>query len=45
MTTTRPDTRPPHITALLRHFGDLRDGTHGEGGDTVSRPGKERHFE
>ncbi|HET9382793.1 MAG TPA: hypothetical protein VFP69_18455 [Streptomyces sp.] len=35
----------PHIEALTRHFADLRDGTHGEGGDTVSRLGKERHFQ
>ncbi len=33
-----------HIEALERHFGDLRDGTHGHHGDTVSRAGKERHF-
>ncbi|MFI1563815.1 hypothetical protein ACH4ZX_12280 [Streptomyces sp. NPDC020490] len=45
MTTTPPETVPQHIAALLRHFGDLRDGTHGESGDTVSRRGKERHFE
>ncbi|MGK5449020.1 hypothetical protein [Streptomyces radiopugnans] len=34
----------PHIEALKRHFADLRDGTHGTDGDTVSRAGKERHF-
>ncbi|MBK3643357.1 hypothetical protein ACIGDI_28240 [Streptomyces sp. NPDC085900] len=45
MTTTRPEAGLPHLAALLRHFADLRDGTHGEGGDTVSRQGKERHFE
>ncbi|MFZ4273393.1 hypothetical protein ACOZFM_11815 [Streptomyces arboris] len=33
-----------HIDALKRHFGDLRDDTHGDHGDTVSRAGKERHF-
>ena len=33
--------RPGYIGALLRHFGDLRDGTHG-GAD--SRPDKERLF-
>ncbi|MFD7137624.1 hypothetical protein [Streptomyces sp. NPDC059894] len=31
----------PHLEALGRHFGDLRDGTHG---DAVSRQGKERLF-
>jgi hypothetical protein len=30
-----------HTAALLRHFADLRDGTHG---DAVSRQGKERLF-
>jgi hypothetical protein len=30
-----------HTTALLRHFADLRDGTHG---DAVSRQDKERLF-
>lgn len=34
----------PHIDALRRHFADLRDGTHGTEGDTVSRQGKEAHF-
>lgn len=29
---------------MARHFADLHDGSHGKGGDTVSRPGKERHF-
>ncbi len=33
--------RPGYLGALLRHFGDLRDGTHG-GAD--SRPDKERLF-
>ncbi|MFG3206556.1 hypothetical protein [Streptomyces sp. NPDC048192] len=28
-----------------RPYADLRDGTHGEGGDTVTRQSKERHFE
>jgi hypothetical protein len=32
----------PHVEALLRHFGDLRDGTHGE--SAVSRQAKERLF-
>ncbi|KND41943.1 MULTISPECIES: hypothetical protein [Streptomyces] len=45
MTTETPEaTGLPHIDALARHFADLRDGTHGEDGDTVSRLGKERHF-
>ncbi|MCG3042510.1 hypothetical protein ACLIYM_14615 [Streptomyces fenghuangensis] len=44
MTENTRATEPPHIEALKRHFGDLRDGTHGTGGDTVSRAGKERHF-
>jgi hypothetical protein len=30
-----------HTTALLKHFADLRDGTHG---DAVSRQGKEELF-
>lgn len=43
---TRADAgRLPHIEALRRHFVDLRDGTHGTEGDTVSRQGKEAHFE
>jgi hypothetical protein len=33
--------RPEHIAALLRHFVDLRDGTHG---GATSRPDKERLF-
>ncbi|MGV9771847.1 hypothetical protein [Streptosporangium sp. NPDC003464] len=37
MTTGVPD----HAAALLRHFADLRDGTHGH---AASRQGKERHF-
>ncbi|WP_433236319.1 hypothetical protein ACQPYK_26890 [Streptosporangium sp. CA-135522] len=34
-------TAPEHTAALLRHFTDLRDGTHG---DAVSRGDKERIF-
>ncbi|CAL9535338.1 hypothetical protein SUDANB6_04141 [Streptomyces sp. enrichment culture] len=45
MTTAHTETGLPHLAALVRHFADLRDGTHGEGGDTVTRRGKERHFE
>ncbi|MFE9446668.1 hypothetical protein ACFYO2_49255 [Streptomyces sp. NPDC006602] len=45
MTTARQATGLPHIEALMRHFADLRNGTHGQDGDTVSRRGKERHFE
>jgi hypothetical protein len=33
--------RPEYIAALLRHFVDLRDGTHG---GATSRPDKERLF-
>lgn len=33
--------RPGYVGALLRHFGDLRDGTHG---GATSRPDKERLF-
>jgi hypothetical protein len=33
--------RPASASALLRHFGDLRDGTHG---GVRSRPDKERLF-
>ena len=32
---------PGHITALIRHFDDLRDNTHG---GSVSRRDKETHF-
>lgn len=32
---------PAHLTALIRHFDDLRDGTHG---GSVSRYDKEIHF-
>ena len=33
---------PTHITSLIRHFEDLRDGTHG---GSASRKDKEAHFE
>jgi hypothetical protein len=33
---------PTSITSLIRHFGDLRDGTHG---GSASRKDKETHFE
>ena len=33
---------PAHITSLIRHFEDLRDGTHG---GSASRKDKEAHFE
>jgi hypothetical protein len=33
---------PAYITSLMRHFEDLRDGTHG---GSASRKGKEAHFE
>ena len=43
MTTTRSDaTAPAHLRGLLRHFADLRDGSHGE--VAVSRADKERLF-
>ncbi|POX62855.1 hypothetical protein C3492_14355 [Streptomyces sp. Ru62] len=45
MTTAHSEAELPHLAALARHFADLRDGTHGEGGDTLTRQGKERHFE
>src|SRR5437879_8083905 len=32
---------PGHLTALIRHFIDLRDGTHG---GSASRSDKETHF-
>ncbi|MDH6223037.1 MULTISPECIES: hypothetical protein [Streptomyces] len=45
MTTTKNPPHVPedtaHLHALGRHFGDLRDGTHG---DAVSRQAKERLF-
>src|SRR3954453_16845466 len=33
---------PAYITSLIRHFEDLRDGTHG---GSTSRKDKEGHFE
>lgn len=36
------DQVPPHLRGLLRHFADLRDGTHGDG--AVSRADKEQLF-
>src|ERR1700684_4269404 len=33
---------PAYITSLVRHFEDLRDGTHG---GSTSRKDKEAHFE
>lgn len=33
---------PDHVSQLLHHFADLRDGTHG---GTADRAGKERSFE
>jgi hypothetical protein len=33
---------PPYITSLIRHFEDLRDGTHG---GSASRKDREVHFE
>src|SRR5260370_34743121 len=35
-------TMPAYITSLIRHFEDLRDGTHG---GSASRRDKEAHFE
>ena len=35
-------TMPAYITSLIRHFEDLRDGTHG---GSASREDKEAHFE
>jgi hypothetical protein len=35
---TNPST-PAHLTALIRHFSDLRDGVHG---DAVTRTDKKR---
>jgi hypothetical protein len=32
---------PPYLTSLIRHFEDLRDGTHG---GSASRMDKEAHF-
>ncbi len=45
MTTTKPrddHSAPAHLRGLLRHFVDLRDGTHGNG--AVTRADKERLF-
>jgi hypothetical protein len=36
------ETIPAYITSLIRHFEDLRDGTHG---GSASRKDKEAHFE
>lgn len=36
------DRAPDHLRALLRHFADLRDGSHGDG--AVRRADKERLF-
>lgn len=36
------DQAPPYLRGLLRHFADLRDGTHGDG--AVSRADKEQLF-
>jgi hypothetical protein len=33
---------PAYITSLIRHFEDLRDGTHG---GSAGRSQKEAHFE
>ena len=41
-TTTFYDKEPAHLRGLLRHFADLRDGTHGDG--AVSREDKEELF-
>jgi hypothetical protein len=35
-------TIPAYITSLIRHFEDLRDGTHGR---SASREDKKAHFE
>ena len=37
-----PESVPAYITSLIRHFTDLRDGTHG---GSASRKDKEAHFE
>lgn len=36
------DRAPDHLRGLLRHFADLRDGTHGDG--AISRADKEQLF-
>lgn len=43
-TPNKPDRvrEPAHLRELLRHFADLRDGTHGDG--AVSRADKEKVF-
>ena len=43
-TPNKPDeiSEPAHLRELLRHFADLRDGTHGDG--AVSRADKEKVF-
>ena len=42
-TQAMPETATPaYITSLIRHFEDLRDGTHG---GSTSRKEKEAHFE
>ena len=33
---------PAYVTSLIRHFEDLRDGTHG---GSTSRKDKDAHFE
>jgi hypothetical protein len=38
---TSPSSTPGHVTALIRHFTDLRGGTHG---GSVSRRDNETHF-
>ena len=38
---TSPSSTPGHVTALIRHFDDLRDRTHG---GSTSRHDKEAHF-
>jgi hypothetical protein len=38
---TSASSTPGHVTALIRHFSDLRDRTHG---GSVSREDKEAHF-
>ncbi|SRR6266567_1206672 len=40
-TPTPAASTPGHITALIRHFSDLRDNTHG---GSISRDDKETHF-
>jgi hypothetical protein len=40
--TTSIERAPAHLRGLLRHFADLRDGTHGDG--AVTRADKEQLF-